>query len=95
VPTGSMVSDAVEIMAERKISEIPVVDAAGKPIGLIDITDIVALYPEGDFGGIRAGGSAPAAHTGQPPRPKNPAFVRTALRPETSLPESSQPGTDR
>src|SRR5262249_45870180 len=47
VPTGSMMNDAVTIMAERRISELPVVDAEGRPAGLLDITDIVALYPEG------------------------------------------------
>ena len=45
VPLGSMMSDAVAIMAERKISELPVVDAQGVPIGLIDITDLVARLP--------------------------------------------------
>lgn len=104
VPAGSMVSDAVEIMAERKISELPVVDAAGKPIGLIDITDIVALYPEGDFSGVRAGEAAAAVRASQPPRPKNPAFIRTALRPSPAAQESAaarsetlrtdQPGAD-
>jgi arabinose-5-phosphate isomerase len=43
---GSMMIDAVSIMAERKISELPVVDASGKPVGLIDITDVVALLPK-------------------------------------------------
>jgi arabinose-5-phosphate isomerase len=43
---GAMMTDAVAIMAERKISELPVVDAAGKPLGLIDITDVVALLPK-------------------------------------------------
>ncbi len=47
VPQGSMMNDAVTIMAERRISELPVVDAAACPVGLLDITDIVALYPEG------------------------------------------------
>ena len=46
VPEGSMMVDAVAIMAERKISELPVIDAAMKPIGLIDITDVVGLFPE-------------------------------------------------
>ena len=41
VPAGSMVQDAVEIMAERKISELPVVED-GRPCGLLDITDLVA-----------------------------------------------------
>ncbi len=46
VPVGSMLVDAVAIMAERKISELPVIDRDGKPAGLIDITDVVGLVPE-------------------------------------------------
>ena len=46
VETGSMMVDAVAIMAGRKISELPVVDADGKPVGLIDITDVVAMLPK-------------------------------------------------
>jgi arabinose-5-phosphate isomerase len=46
VPAGSMMADAVAIIAERKISELPVVDAEGRPLGLIDITDVVALLPK-------------------------------------------------
>ncbi len=41
VPSGSMVSDAVAIMAERKLSELPVIDDSGTPLGLLDITDLV------------------------------------------------------
>ncbi|MCC6124026.1 MAG: KpsF/GutQ family sugar-phosphate isomerase [Pirellulales bacterium] len=48
VPAGSMMSDAVAIIAERKISELPVIDADGRPLGLIDITDVVALLPKED-----------------------------------------------
>ena len=46
VEIGSMMVDAVTVMAVRKISELPVVDADGKPVGLIDITDVVALLPK-------------------------------------------------
>jgi arabinose-5-phosphate isomerase len=46
VVAGSMMTDAVEIMAQRKISELPVVDASNRPVGLIDITDVVALLPK-------------------------------------------------
>ncbi len=46
VPLGSMLVDAVAIMAERKISELPVVDALGKPAGLLDITDMVSMIPD-------------------------------------------------
>lgn len=45
VPTGAMMSDAIAIMGERKISELPVVDAEGVPVGLIDITDVVGMLP--------------------------------------------------
>ena len=45
VALGSMMTDAVAIMARRKISELPVVDAEGRPVGLIDITDVVGLLP--------------------------------------------------
>jgi arabinose-5-phosphate isomerase len=41
VPPGSMVNDALEIMAERKISELPVIDHSGRPLGMLDITDLV------------------------------------------------------
>ncbi len=43
---GTLVTDAVDTMARRKISELPVVDAAGRPAGLIDITDVVGLMPK-------------------------------------------------
>jgi len=36
---------AVEILTRHKISELPVVDPLGKPIGLIDITDVIGLVP--------------------------------------------------
>ncbi|MEN6404990.1 MAG: KpsF/GutQ family sugar-phosphate isomerase [Thermoguttaceae bacterium] len=45
VTSGAMMVEAVSLMAARKISELPVVDADGKPVGLIDITDVVALLP--------------------------------------------------
>lgn len=46
VQSGAMIADAVAILAERKISELPVVDLSGRPAGLIDITDVVGLLPE-------------------------------------------------
>jgi arabinose-5-phosphate isomerase len=45
-PLGSMLSDAVAILAECKISELPVVDAAGAPVGLLDITDVLGMIPQ-------------------------------------------------
>ena len=43
---GDKLSVAVEILAKRKISELPVIDTEGKPAGLIDVTDVLGLLPE-------------------------------------------------
>ncbi len=42
---GSTVAEAVEAMKSRKISELPVVDDLGRPVGLIDLTDLIGLVP--------------------------------------------------
>lgn len=42
---GTMMTAAIEILVERKISELPVVDDQRRPLGLIDITDVVGLLP--------------------------------------------------
>ncbi|WP_435007308.1 KpsF/GutQ family sugar-phosphate isomerase [Tundrisphaera lichenicola] len=42
---GSSVGEAVEAMKSRKISELPVVDRGGRPVGLIDLTDLIGLVP--------------------------------------------------
>lgn len=46
VVEGTMLADAVAIMAERKFSELPVVDRFHKPIGLLDVTDLVEMIPD-------------------------------------------------
>lgn len=46
VTSGSRLSSACDLLAQRKISELPVVDHEGRPIGLIDITDIVSIPTE-------------------------------------------------
>ncbi len=38
-------ADVVDLLADRKISELPVVDADGAPVGLIDITDVIGWMP--------------------------------------------------
>ena len=45
VPVGSMLADALAILAELKISELPVVDPSGIPVGLLDVTDLVGMIP--------------------------------------------------
>lgn len=38
--------DAIGLLSRHHISELPVIDADGRPIGLIDITDLIGLMPE-------------------------------------------------
>jgi arabinose-5-phosphate isomerase len=42
IASGSRLPLALSIIADRKISELPVIDSRNRPIGLIDITDVVA-----------------------------------------------------
>ena len=45
VCAGERMSAAIEILSERKFSELPVVDRQGRPLGMIDVTDVVAMLP--------------------------------------------------
>jgi arabinose-5-phosphate isomerase len=45
ITCGTRLLDALELLTRHKISELPVVDAAGKPVGLLDITDVIGLIP--------------------------------------------------
>lgn len=45
VRLGSRLLEALEIFQDRKISELPVVDEAGRPVGVLDITDLIGLVP--------------------------------------------------
>jgi len=46
---GQTLTDAVEAMKLRKISELPVVDRGGRLVGLIDLTDVIGLVSH-EFG---------------------------------------------
>lgn len=46
VPVGLRVADALEVLRRHKISELPVIDADGRPVGLLDVTDLIGLAPE-------------------------------------------------
>ncbi len=43
VQSNALATDALTILAQKKISELPVVDADDKPIGMIDITDLIGF----------------------------------------------------
>ncbi len=46
IAADAMLTDALAILSQRRISELPVVDPAGRPVGLIDITDVIGLLPD-------------------------------------------------
>lgn len=43
LPHTALVRDAVRIVRERRFDEVPIIDADGKPVGLIDVQDLAAL----------------------------------------------------
>jgi arabinose-5-phosphate isomerase len=45
VAVGTRVVDALEILRRHRISELPVIDGSGQPLGLLDITDLISLMP--------------------------------------------------
>jgi arabinose-5-phosphate isomerase len=46
IRSGERMSAALEILTARKFSELPVVDQQGRPLGMIDVTDVVGILPE-------------------------------------------------
>jgi arabinose-5-phosphate isomerase len=45
VTAGTRLRDAVAVLESRRLSERPVVDADGRPVGLLDIVDLDGLAP--------------------------------------------------
>jgi arabinose-5-phosphate isomerase len=45
MPLGGRVGEAIEILRRHKISELPVVDGVGRPVGLLDVTDLIGVAP--------------------------------------------------
>jgi len=41
----ALLSEACELLARYHISEVPVLDECSRPIGMVDITDVIALMP--------------------------------------------------
>lgn len=46
--TGSLLQDAMAVMSHRRISELPVIDESHRPLGILDITDVVSLTESSD-----------------------------------------------
>lgn len=64
VPLGARMTEAVAILAQCKISELPVVDSVGRPLGMLDITDVFELLPKPSLaeGAAGAPSAPPAPH---------------------------------
>lgn len=43
LPESALVRDAVTLVREHRADEIPVVDATGRPVGILDVQDLIAM----------------------------------------------------
>ena len=43
IPGDALASEALEIMKRYRIAELPVLDGDGRPMGLIDLKDLVGM----------------------------------------------------
>jgi len=83
VRLGTRLSETVEILSQRKISELPVVDTEGRPQGLLDITDLIDLLPKEAQGCV-------VSPISEEPASKNPA----SKNPASKNPASKNPASD-
>jgi len=65
ISAGALMPEAVQILAQRRISELPVVNQLGQPAGMLDITDLVEWLPPAAR--VESSTSAPATGTDLPP----------------------------
>lgn len=45
ITPDAILEEAVQLLGQRRLSELPVIDAAGRPVGLLDITDLIGIMP--------------------------------------------------
>mgnify|MGYP002778202182 CR=1 FL=1 len=45
---GARVAEALELMQRHKISELPILDSEGRPVGVVDLTDLVPWEAQSD-----------------------------------------------
>lgn len=53
ISPDARLGEAIELLQARKFSELPVVDPGGRPVGMLDITDVIGLDPAPAAGGTR------------------------------------------
>jgi arabinose-5-phosphate isomerase len=79
ISCGKIMSQAIEVFVQKKISELPVVDDQYRPCGLIDVTDIVEMLPR------------PESLSSSPSQPAESGL--SAVQHDMVLPFPNQPGT--
>jgi arabinose-5-phosphate isomerase len=61
LPRSARVAEAIEVLRRHKISELPVLDDGGRPVGLLDITDLIGAAAAEEAGEAEGpGGRTPA-----------------------------------
>lgn len=70
IQSGEALGKAVEILSKRHLSELPVIDQQGYPLGMIDITDLIAA------GDVRTGSRSTESKSSQATSDETPAVVR-------------------
>ncbi len=71
--SGTLLQEAVATMSHLRISELPVVDKGHRPIGLLDITDVVSLAGP-------SGKADPQDNQPSPSPAENPTTIRFSTR---------------
>lgn len=46
IRSGTRLRDAMRVLSTRKFSQLPVLDEQDRPLGILDITDVIGLVPE-------------------------------------------------
>jgi arabinose-5-phosphate isomerase len=79
IRSGTRVRDAIRLLSIRKFSQLPVLDEHDRPLGILDITDLIGLVPDAES----AAGAASRVDAGHPPEPAGPH--RSELEPATAF----------
>jgi CBS domain-containing protein len=75
IPANALVGEAITLLTDRGFSAAPVIDEAGRPVGVISRTDI--LIHDRESGGERAGPGRPDA---EGPGPADEPFRREGFQ---------------
>lgn len=90
IQAGAKLSDAISIMTHRKISELPVINDLDQPIGMIDITDLLAIQESPAI----PDGTAPQETSGPSTSNHASGSRSKVVRPTAANNEANEPSSD-